>query len=207
MFDKDTLEEDLETLFFGMRDGTVEGDSAFAEGIADAVKAFGESGEVETTDSGTVSSGYFSGAGTGSLTLTSSLMSSPIITACGNMRIGEGSNNMLAEAIGEGILAMTSEADIVSTDVEGTTTSQGSTVPPYSGTAKGTITCDNTDLIQGLKDTFTAMGRRAHSQGFDGDEYFAKELADLVYDYFTAGTIETHGEGDLSGTTGTGSIS
>ena len=209
MFNKDTLESDLNAVFSGMKEaGENASDNDFAEGIADAVKAFGESGEVATSDGGTVSSGVFSGSGQGSLSLTASDMYNPIKTACNKMRQGQGNDNTLAQAIGDGILAMTSKENVVATNVSGVTTSpQGSTVPPSSGTAKGTITCNNADLIQGLKDTFSDMKTKAHDEGFDGDEYFASNLADLVYDYFTAGTIETHGEGALSGTTGTGSIS
>lgn len=209
MFDKSQLEDDLNDVFSGMKEaGENASDDDFAEGIADAVKAFGESGDVATSDSGTVSSGYFEGGGEGSLSLTASAMHNPIKTACNKMRHGQGNDNTLAQAIGDGILAMTSKANVVSTNVSGVTTSlQGSPVPPSSGTAKGTITCNNTDLIQGLKDTFSDMKTKAHDEGFDGDEYLASNLADLVYDYFTAGSIETHGEGALSGTTGTGSIS
>ena len=209
MFNKNTLENDLNDVFSDMKEaGENASDDDFAEGIADAVKAFGESGDVATSDSGTVSSGYFEGGGEGSLSLTASAMYNPIKTACNKMRHGQGNDDTLAQAIGDGILAMTSKANVVSTSVSGATTSpQGSPVPPSSGTAKGTITCNNTDLIQGLKNTFYDMKTKAHDEGFYGDEYFASNLADLVYDYFTAGTITTHGEGALSGTTGTGSIS
>lgn len=212
MFDKQQLEDDLNDVFSDMKtrahDDDFDGDKYFAEGIAKAVKDFGESGEVTTDDSGTVSSGKFEGSGEGSLSLTASDMSSPIKTECNKMKQGNGNDNSLAQAIGDGILAMTSRADVVSTNVTGVTTSpQGSTVPPSSGKAKGTITCDNTDLIQGLKDIFSDMKTKAHDEGFNGDEYFAEEFADLVYDYFTNGTIDTSGEGALEGTTGTGSIS
>ena len=212
MFNKQTLEDDLIDIFSSMKTRAHEegfnGDKYFAEELAKAVKTFGESGDVATSDGGTVSSGVFSGSGQGSLSLTASDMYNPIKTACNKMKQGQGDDDTLAQAIGDGILAMTSKANVVSTDVSGVTTSpQGSPVPPSSGKAKGTITCNNTSLIQGLKNTFSNMKTKAHDEGFDGDEYFASNLADLAYDYFTAGTIATHGEGALSGTTGTGSIS
>jgi hypothetical protein len=202
-FDKSRLKKDLKKAFKDM-----ESDSDFAEKLSKACKNFGESGEVTTTDAGTVSSGVLAGSGSGSLSLSDSLMSSPIKTCCTQMRsLTSGGDVKLAEAIGAGILAMTS-AGIVSTDVSGVTTSpQGSPVPPSSGTAKGTIACTNADLIKGLKDCFQDMKDRAFEKGFDGDDYFAGELSDLVNDYFTAGVIATSGQGALSGTAGSGTIS
>lgn len=206
---KNKLQTDLAKVFSDMKDaGENASDDDFAEGIAKAVKAFGEGGSVSTSDSGTVSSGSFVGSGSGSLSLTDSDMSTPIKTACTAMKAGSGDDNTLATAIGAGILAMTSKQNVVSTSVTGTTTNpSGSVVPPSSGSAKGTITCDNSDLIQGLKDTFSDMKSKAHDEGFNGDTYLAQQLADLTYDYFKNGSIETKGQGALSGTTGTGSIS
>jgi hypothetical protein len=51
------------------------------------------------------------------------------------------------------------------------------------------------------------MKDRAFEKGFDGDDYFAEKLSDLVNDYFTAGSIATSGQGALSGTAGSGTIS
>lgn len=202
-FDKSQLKKDLKKAFNDMKS-----DSDFAEKLSKACKDFGESGEVTTTDAGTVSSGVFAGSGSGSLSLSDSLMSSPIKACCELMKsLTSGGDAKLAEAIGAGILAMTS-AGTVTTNVSGVTTSpQGSPVPPSSGTAKGTITCTNADLIKGLKDCFQDMKGRAFEKGFDGDDYFAGELSDLVNDYFTAGAIVTSGQGALSGTAGSGAIS
>lgn len=209
MLNKIKLEKDLNDVFSDMKEsGEDASDDDFAEGIAKAVKAFGESGTVSTTDGGTVSSGVFVGSGSGSLSLTYSYMSTPIKTACTAMKAGQGDDNTLAQAIGTGILAMTSKPNVVSTNVTGTTTNpSGSVVPPSSGTAKGTITCSNTNLIKGLKDTFADMKSKAFNEGFDGDKYLAKNLTDLVDSYFKNGSITTSGEGALSGSTGSGSVS
>lgn len=202
-FSKAQLKKDIKKVFEDMQS-----DDDFAEGLAKACKDFGESGEVTTTDAGTVSSGVFAGSGSGGLTLSDSLMAEPIKTCCATMKtITTGGDELLATAIGTGILAMTS-VGTVNTDVTGVTTSpQGSPVPPSSGKAKGTITCQNADLISSLIQCFKDMKDNAFNEGFDGDDYFAGEMADYVNDYFTAGVIATSGQGALSGTTGAGSIS
>ena len=127
-FDKSQLKKDLKKAFNDMKS-----DSDFAEKLSKACKDFGESGEVTTTDAGTVSSGVFAGSGSGSLSLSDSLMSSPIKACCELMKsLTSGGDAKLAEAIGAGILAMTS-AGTVTTNVSGVTTSpQGSPVPPLS---------------------------------------------------------------------------
>lgn len=212
MFNKATLKSDLESVFSQMKQaGENAKDTDFANGIADACKSFGESGTITTSDGGTLSSGagVFAGSGTGSLSLTASFMSSPVITACNAMKsMTSGGDIKLAEAIGSGILAMTSQNDVVSTNVTGGTTNPaGSVVPPSSGSAKGTITCDNSDLIQGLKDAFTSMKNHANESGFDGDVFLASEMSDLIESYFKSGEINTEGSGALSGSSGAGSIS
>lgn len=203
-FNESKLKTDIQKVFRDMQS-----DDDFCEGLASLCQEFGESGDIVTTDTGTVSSGVFSGSGSGGLTLSDSLMSEPLKTACIEMKKGEMQNgdDYLAEEIGKAIKAMTDSGE-VNTDVTGVTTSpQGQTVPPSSGKAKGTITCSNADLIQGLKDCFASMKSRYAEESFDGDEYFASELASLVHSYFTAGVIATSGQGELNGTTGTGSIS
>lgn len=202
-FNKDQLKKNIKKVFEDMQN-----DNDFAEGLAKACKDFGESGEITTTDAGTVSSGVFAGSGNGGLTLSDSLMTDPIKTCCTTMKtITTGGDELLATAIGTGILAMTS-AGTVNTDVTGVTTSpQGSPVPPSSGKAKGTITCQNADLISSLIQCFKDMKDKAFDEGFDGDDYFAGEMADYVNNYFTTGVIATSGQGTLSGTVGTGFIS
>lgn len=202
-FNKAQLKKDIKNVFEDMQN-----DSDFAEGLAKACKDFGESGEIITTDTGTVSSGVFAGSGSGNLTLSDSLMSEPIKTCCATMRtITTGGDELLANAIGSGILAMTS-AGVVNTDVTGITTSpEGSIVPPSSGNAIGTITCQNTTLISNLIECFKNMRDKAFTEDFDGDDYFAKELADYINTYFTSGIIATRGQGEISGAIGSGSIS
>lgn len=203
---KSKLENDLKNIFSAMKNQNKD-DDYFCDEIAKACKNFGESGSIVTVDAGTVSSGVFAGSGNGSLSLTDSLMSSPIKACCKLMKQGLGDDTTLANAIGTGILAMTT-AGVVETDVIGVTTSpSGSPVPPSSGTAKGTIKCQNASLISGLIKCFKDMKDKYKDEGFKGDEYFAQEFASLADSYFKAGAITTNGTGALSGTIGTGTIS
>lgn len=202
-FNKQTLINDLKKVFSDM-----ESNDDFANGIAKACKDFGESGTIVTVDVGAVSSGAFTGSGNGSLSLSDSLMSSPIIACCESMNnMTEGGDDLLANAIGNGLLAMTT-AGSVETNVIGTTISPtGSPVPPTSGTAKGKIVCQNAPVISALISCFQDMKNKAHNDGFDGDEHFAEKMADCVFTYFTSGVITTNGQGALAGTTGSGTIS
>lgn len=211
-FSQSQLESDISDVFTYMyenREDIEDGDEYFSEGIAEAIKDFGETGDVVTADAGTVSTGAFTGTGSGSISLDSSLMSAVILSCCNQMyEDRDGDSDTLAQAIGDGIDAMVLAGE-VSTDVTGTTInpSSGATVEPSSGTATGTLTCDSSSLISGLKTAFNSMYSRRTESGFDGDAYFAEQLASFVYSYFTSGTVTTSGESALSGTVGTGTIS
>lgn len=202
-FNKQTLINDLKKVFSDMGSN-----DDFAKGISKACKNFGESGTVITVDVGAVSAGAFTGSGNGSLSLSDSLMSSPIIACCESMNnMTEGGDSLLANAIGNGLLAMTT-AGSVETDVVGTTISPaGSPVPPTSGTAKGKIVCQSAPVISALISCYQDMKDKAHEEGFDGDKYFAEKMADCIFTYFTSGVITTNGQGALSGTIGSGTIS
>lgn len=202
-FNKQTLINDLKKVFSDM-----ESNDDFANGIAKACKDFGESGTVVTVDVGAVSSGAFTGSGSGSLSLSDSLMSSPIITCCESMNnMIDGGDTLLANAIGNGLLAMTT-AGSVKTNVVGTTISPtGSPVPPTSGTAEGKIVCQNAPVISALISCFKDMKDKAHNNGFSGDKHFAEKMADCVSAYFISGVITTNGQGALAGATGSGTIS
>lgn len=211
-FNQSQLKSDITSVFTYMyenREEIEDGDKYFSEGIAEAIKDFGETGDVVTTDTGTVSSGVFTGTGSGSIALDSSLMSSVILSCCRQMyEDKDGDSDTLAQAIGDGIDSMVSSGE-VSTNVTGTTVnpSSGATVPPSSGTAKGTLTCNSSSLVSSLKTVFNSMYSRRTESGFDGNAYFAEQLASFVNSYFTSGVVATNGESALSGTVGTGTIS
>lgn len=205
---KSKLKQNLQNIFYKMReDSSKATDEYFSDEVAKACKSFGESGDIVTVDTGAVSSGSFIGSGSGSITLNSSLMASPILACCNLMKQGLGDDTTLANAIGNGVLAMT-KAGQVDTDVVGVTTSPtGSPVPPSSGSAKGTISCNNSSLISGLIDCFRDMKNKYKDEGFDGDDYFADKLSSLMDSYFKSGSVSTSGTGVLMGTSGTGTMS
>lgn len=199
-----TLENDLKKVFKDMKDaGEDASDDDFADGIAAACKAFGETGMVTTTDVGAVSAGAFTGAGTGTLKLDDSLMASPIKSACSSMKnMTEGGDNVLAAAIGNGLMAMTSAGE-VNTNVTGTVIPPNPPTPvPLAGTAKGTITCVPAPVISGLQAAYASM--KSMTDG--GDDFLASQMATLINAYFAAGIIATQGSGALAGSIGTGVI-
>lgn len=201
-FSTQTLRSDLYTAFKGMQS-----DDDFANNLAKAVKDFGESGDVITADSGVVSSGTFTGAGKGRIKLTDSLCSAPIKAACKAMlSLTEGGDAILASAIGSGVQAMVTAGE-VSVDVAGTVITPAGVPTPMSGSAKGTLTCQNASLISSLISTFRDMKDRYDEEGFDGDDYLADKLSDKLNDYFTSGTVSTNGTGSLAGSVGSGTIS
>lgn len=200
-----TLENDLKKVFKDMKDaGEDASDDDFADGIAAACKAFGESGTVTTTDVGTVSAGVFTGAGTGTLSLDDSLMASPIKSACSSMKnMTEGGDNVLATAIGNALFAMTSAGE-VNTNVTGTAIPPSPPPPtvPVAGTAKGTITCVPAPVISGLQSAYNSMKNMTEG----GDDFLASQMAILINTYFASGIIATQGSGALAGSVGTGAI-
>lgn len=203
------LETDFKKVFKKMKDaGKNSSDSDFSEGIASACKSYIEAGEITTVDGGTVSSGVFAGGGTGSISLDDSLMSEVLDTATQEMKsMTSGGDNTLATALFSGLNAMIS-AGSVEIDVTGATTSpSGSTVPPSSGTSKGTgLNCTDSGFVKSVKGIFQDMINKRNDEGFNGDEYLAEHLAGTINTYISTGTVTTSGEGDLSGVTGAGSI-
>lgn len=183
-------------------------DSDFSSGIAKACKDYIEGGSIVTVDEGTVTAGEFLGSGKGSISLTDSLMSTPIDTAMNTMKsMTKGGDSVLATAIFNGLDSMVSSGT-VKTDVKGVTTSPaGSPVPPSSGSAKGTMECSYDTFVSDLEDIFASMKSRYAEEGFDGDAYLAKELATLVGKYTKTGKVKTAGQGELEGSSGKGGIS
>jgi hypothetical protein len=196
---KSALQSDLADVFSSM-----ESNSDFASGIASACKSYIENGEVTTEDEGTVSSGEFAGSGSGSVTVTDTLMSAPILTATASMQsMTEGGDAVLASAIFSGLNAMIAVA-VVETDVTGETTSpSGSPVPPSSGNAKGVgLSCTDSGFVSALEGYFSDM--QSMTEG--GDDYFAEKLADVIHTYISTGKVTTSGLEALSGSAGSGEI-
>ncbi len=206
---KSTLENNLKKVFSDMKKaGDKAKDTDFSDGITKACKDFIEAGDITTVDAGTVSSGVFAGSGSGSISLTDSLMKTPIVTAMNSMKtMTTGGDSILATAIFSGLSAMVS-AGKVETDVTGLTTPPPpatGTVPPSSGSAKGAMVCTYPTFVTELNQVFQDMIDKA-GDGFNGDDYFADKLATLVNSYVSSGVVTTAGTGALSGTVGSGGI-
>lgn len=208
--DKSQLESDLLSTFQDMKSaGENAKDSDFSAGVATACKDFVEGGNIIIVAGGKVSSGTFAGGGQGNISLKDSLMKSAIDTATATMKtLTSGGDAILASAIFSGLSAMLTAGE-VEVDVEGTTVSEsGSAVPPSSGTTKGTgLTCTDSGFVASLNSVFSDMNSKTSEEGFDGDEYLAEKLADIINTLVATGTVITSGEGELEGVTGTGAIS
>lgn len=202
---KATLENDLKQVFSDMKSaGENASDDDFASGIAKACADFVKSGTVITIDAGTVSSGVFAGSGNGSVSVEASLMENSLKSACSAMKnMTEGGDAVLASAIATGFVTMTT-AGQVETDIVGATTSPaGFPVPPTNGKGKGTIICQPASILGSLTSAFNNMKNMTDG----GDDVFASELASAIDTCVKAGVIVVNGQGALSGTIGSGTIS
>lgn len=203
-FDVSKLKTALRNVFSSMTDGD---NAVFANGIASAIVTYVATGDVSTTDRGTVSGGYFEGSGTGKLTVTATVCANIIKTACDTMQsMTSGGADYLATQIGQALDKMAEDGE-VNTSVSGTLTPPSSSPSPYSGTAKGSISCSSTALVSALKTLFAQMYSKREQEGYDGDKDFADKFAEEIDSFWTNGTISTNGQGGLAGSTGSGSIS
>ena len=198
-FNKAKLQSDFEAVFESMTDGN---EDTFPNGISAAVVTFVSGGVVSTIDAGTVSGGTYAGSGTGKLTVTASACAAIIKT------MTSGGDNYLAEEMGKGFKKMADDG-VVTTTVTGTLTppSPATPISPYGGAAKGTISCSETTLVTKLKALFQKMYNQREQEGFDGNKEFAKELANEINSFYTSGKINTDGQGNIAGSSGSGAIS
>lgn len=201
------LENDLKKVFSDMKDAgenvTVD---MFTNGIAQACADFVQTGSVTTVDVGAIPAGTFTGSGTGQITVQASLLKSALDIACNAMSsMPEGGDDVLANALGSGMFAM-SGAAVVDTNIVGTVVSPSGVPSPISGTGKGTIVCVQAPLVSSITSCFSLMKQNAGNEGFDGDSYFASELAKAVLSYWTSGTITVNGLAPLVGSVGSGTV-
>lgn len=206
---KDTLASDISTLFSDMKSNYktegYDGDDEFAKGLAKAFKDFGESGEIITADSGTVSAGDFNGGGTGSLSLNDSDSYSTLLSAVRSMKSDKKDDDYLAGQIKASLEDMYGASDIVSTTVNGTITVASPpppTIPVVGASGKGDIECDFSSVENGLKTFFNSMKDQTKT-----DADLANEIASLVYTALKSGKVKTKDEGQIQGASGTGTIS
>ena len=201
-----TLEQDLKNAFSEMKKGGANtNDAYFAQKLAEACKKFGESGTITTVDAGAVPAGAFTGTGTGSLSLQSSLMEQPLLSACKAMTDASSGDSILANGIGNALFAMVS-AGKVDTNITGTVVSPSGVPSPLAGTGTGTITCSQSSLISGLVSCFSEMKDKGGEEGYDGDSVFAEKMASLVNSFFKQGIVTVSGTGVLAGSVGSGTM-
>lgn len=206
---KSTLINELKDAFKNSSD-----DSSMCSNIAKAIKKFAESGNIVITVTGTVTSGVYTGGGSGHLSLTDSLMSTPLLAVCTEMYNNAGvstydGNAKYKDGLRDSLDSMSNTANTISINTSGATVPPPpatGTVPPTSGTAKGKITCDSTALKTGLSNIFNYMYDHAQDEGFDENDYFATEFADLIQTYYASSVISVSGTDAISGTSGSGSI-
>lgn len=201
-----TLEQDLKNAFSEMKKGGENtNDAYFAKKFSEACKKFGESGTITTADAGAVPAGAFTGTGTGRLSLQSSLMEQPLLSACKAMTDASSGDSILANGIGNALFAMVS-AGKVDTNITGVVVSPSGVSSPLAGTGTGTITCSQASLISGLVSCFSEMKNNAGSEGYDGDAVFARKASSLIMQFFTQGSVVTAGTGALAGSVGSGTM-
>ena len=201
------LENDLKKVFSDMKDAgenvTID---MFTNGIAQACADFVQTGSVTTVDAGAIPAGAFTGSGTGQITVQASLLKSALDIACNAMAgMPEGGDDVLANALGSGMFAM-SGAAVVDTNIVGTVVSPSGVPSPISGTGKGVIVCVQAPLVSSITSCFSLMKQNAGNEEFDGDSYFASELSKAVLAYWTSGTITVNGLAPLVGSVGSGTV-
>ena len=193
------LKNDLLSAFNAMTDGD---DSVFAKKVSKAVADYAQTGLVSTTDGGAISAGAFTGKGTGSVSVQSSICENILIAACKamqNMTIG--GDSYLAAQMANAIHSMVSAGE-VKTTVMGTVIPPSGGSSPMTGQAKGKIVGIPATIQSGLMAAFNAMVAMSES----GDKYFAEQAATVITAYLQAAVITTNGTGGLLGSIGSGAM-
>ena len=194
----DALKNGLLSAFRSMRDN-----DDFANGIAEEAANYTGSGDIATTDAGTIPAGVFTGTGTGGATADGAACAGIIKAACNAMEsMTAGGNAYLAAKLAGAVEALVSGC-AVETDVTGQAVPPSGSPVPVSGTASGTMTGTAKAAMEAafLK-AFTSMDGMTSG----GDEYLAGEMAGAITAYYTSATVSTQGTGPLAGSAGTGSM-
>lgn len=206
-----TLKNAILSVFNKMKNqaGTTgfDGNTEFANGLSKAFKDFGESGNITTVDSGTIPSGVYVGAGTGSLKLDDTSCKQTILDACNKMQHNNKDDDYLAEQITTALSDMYGASNIVETESSGSATNPSGVVTPVVNASwKGTITISFITFESGLKSYFNQMKQKGE-QGIEvTDDDLANAIATLLYTAVKTGVVNTQGSGDTAGGVGVGTI-
>jgi hypothetical protein len=175
-------------------------DRKFSDDFASAVKGYAESGEIATTDTGTVSAGMFVGKGKGGITVSASDCAD-IVYAGTQAMSGAGGNDILAAKMAESVDAMIVNGKI-KTNVSGTCTPPSGSPFSLSGTAEGAMSGDPAPMEAAFFSAFEIMN--AMSAG--NNDYMASQCAMAIDAYLTKAAANTKGKDALSGSIGTGKM-
>lgn len=193
------LKNDLLTAFNSMTDGD---DNVFAEKVSKAVAEYAQAGLVSTIDAGAIPAGAFTGKGTGSISVQSSICENILIAACKAMaNMTAGGDTYLATQMASGIHAMISAGEI-KTVVTGTVVTPSGVSLPMAGQAKGVMIGVPATIQAGLIATFSTMATMTEG----GDDYFATQAAAVITAYLKAAIITTNGTGAILGSIGSGTM-
>lgn len=208
---KATLSSNILSVFTKMKNQAgqqgFDGDKEFSDGLAKAFKDFGESGSITTTDSGTIPSGVYIGAGTGSLKLDDTSCKQTLLTACHKMKNNHKDDDYLAEQIASALSDMYGASNVVETKSSGSATNPSGVVTPIVNASwKGTITISFAVFETSLKAYFAQMKQDGENGATVTDNALANKIADLLYTAVKSGVVNTQGSGDTSGGVGVGTI-
>lgn len=194
-----TIEENLTDAFKDMTDGD---NKVFSKEVSMAVKKYAESGDITTVDAGTISTGVYTGAGTGGITVDETICEKIVYAACTAMdNMKEGGNAYLAEKMAGGIHAMLLAGE-VKTDVKGTVTPPSSSPVTLDGNAAGTLT----GVPAPMQASFFAAFNSMDGMKSGGDEYMAEQVYTAIDTYLKTAIVSTKGSDVLSGSVGTGKM-
>lgn len=206
---KKKLASDIKAIFRAMKDNYAkpgyDGDDELAKGLAKAFKEYGQTGDITTTDGGSVSAGSFAGSGSGSLSLDDLDSYSTLKKAFKAMKDDNKDDNYMAKQIKASLDAMYGASDIVETTVDGVITppSPATSITVTGASGKGTITISFSPVESGLK-TFFALMKNIENKKTDND--LADKIANLVDTAVKTGVVNTNDEGKIEGASGVGTI-
>lgn len=206
------FEKDSDGNITGVKEG--KGDDDLATDLCSKIDSYTATALISGTLAGAVSAGAFV-----SITVTGTLKTSCDANTLKNlftsMKDGSKGNDDLAEAIATVVDDAVNKNDFT-INVSGTVTSPAGVPSPLAGTADGTWSGNKSTISNGLKDFFASMepefekdsdGNITGVKEGKGDDDLATEIASLVTDYLTGGSITLSGSGVLSGASGSGNMS
>jgi hypothetical protein len=195
-----TFETDLKAIYAAMdslTDGS--GNRYEARETAKAIKKYILTGQTSTTDTGAAPAGFYSGSGTGSMTISADALESALF----NTFSAGSSNPALAANMAADIDNVCKADNTVSETSAGIVTTPSGATSNFSGPAIGKFTGDKTKISVPLAACFEAMNGMMSG---GGNDYYAAQFAAALTAYLTAGTITVQLKPPFSSGSGSGKI-